>query len=184
MTSINRPSDAADTQLRILRYFMRDRVANIVLRKSSSFNNSPFSVKSSKICFSTFRGQSVLVSSPIILDYAGELQYCPKHNRSSKVAVQGLVFVAHSVYIHTVLSRNCPREASFLTSLTRGRVCHLSESQSAVTSQLSAVVSVYKIFTFYMLVHGITMRMYIKYIQSLCHSTLNTADHALFMPFP
>jgi hypothetical protein len=29
--------------------------------------------------------------------------YCQhKHNRSSTVAVQGLVFVAHSLYIHTV----------------------------------------------------------------------------------
>jgi hypothetical protein len=60
------------------------------------------------------------------------------------------------------------------TYLMRGWVCHFSGSVSNMS-----VVSMYIIFTFYMLLHGITVHMYIQYIQNLCQSRLNIVDHAL-----
>jgi hypothetical protein len=60
-------------------------------------------------------------------------------------------------------------------SLTRGRVCRLSESQSAVISLLS-------VCTIYIL-HVIKC-MYIQHIQGLCQSRLSTADRALLLVTP
>jgi hypothetical protein len=54
----------------------------------------------------------------------------------------------------------CPSEA---LSLTRRRVCHLSESANSNNS----VVSMYIILRVYMLLHCITLHMYIQYIQGL-----------------
>jgi hypothetical protein len=48
-------------------------------------------------------------------------------------------------------------------SLTRGQVCYLSVT---VTSN-KIVDSVYIIFIYYTLLHGILMRMYVQYIQGL-----------------
>jgi hypothetical protein len=55
-------------------------------------------------------------------------------------------------------------------SLTRGRVCHLPDSQSAVMSLLSVCT----IF----IVH-VTKCMCIQHVQCPCQSRLGTADHAL-----
>jgi hypothetical protein len=68
-------------------------------------------------------------------------------------------------------------------SLTRGRVCHLPESQSAVVSLL------YVQLTFDMLLNVciyvcMYKCMYIQYIQDLCQSRLSKADHATLLVAP
>jgi hypothetical protein len=60
-------------------------------------------------------------------------------------------------------------------SLTRGRVCRLPESQSAVISPLS-ICAIH-------ILH-VTKCMCIQYIQGLCQSRLSTADHFLSLVAP
>jgi hypothetical protein len=57
-------------------------------------------------------------------------------------------------------------------SLTRGRVCSMSESVSSTTS----TVIMYKYFTFYIFD---MVLIYIQYVQGLRQSGLGTADYAL-----
>jgi hypothetical protein len=52
----------------------------------------------------------------------------------------------------------------------------LSFVRVTVSSNMS-VVSMYTIFTVYMLLHGMTMLLCMQYIQGLCQSMLSTADH-------
>jgi hypothetical protein len=63
-------------------------------------------------------------------------------------------------------------------SLTRGRVCHLPESQSEVVSLLSVcTINIsHVIKSMYICIY-----MYVHYIQSLCQSRLSTADHAVLL---
>jgi hypothetical protein len=65
---------------------------------------------------------------------------------------------------------SCPRGAP---SLTRGQVCRLSESQSAVLCQLPVYIIIYILL--------ITNFLYIQYIRGLCQSRISTEDYALFL---
>jgi hypothetical protein len=65
-------------------------------------------------------------------------------------------------------------------SLTRGRVCHLPESQSAVVSLLS-VCTIYISHVIKRMYICIYKCMYIRYKQGLCQSRLSTANHALLL---
>jgi uncharacterized membrane protein len=49
----------------------------------------------------------------------------------------------------------------------------------ATVSSNKTVAIVYVIVTIYMLLYGITMRVYVQYIQGLSQSRLSTADYAL-----
>jgi hypothetical protein len=60
-----------------------------------------------------------------------------------------------------------------MLSLTRGRVCHLPESQSAVVSLLSVCT-----ICILHVIKRMYICMYIQYIPGLCQSRLSTADHA------
>jgi hypothetical protein len=64
-------------------------------------------------------------------------------------------------------------------SLTRGRVCHLPESQSAVVSLLS-VCTIYILHV----IKRMYVCMYIKYIQGLGQFRMSTADHTLLLVAP
>jgi hypothetical protein len=55
-------------------------------------------------------------------------------------------------------------------SLTRGRVCHLSESVSSIMSIV--IMYSYIHFMFYVI---------LQYLHGLCQSGLSTADYALFL---
>jgi hypothetical protein len=68
-------------------------------------------------------------------------------------------------------------------SLTRGRVCHLPKSQSAVVSLLS-VCTIYILHVIKRMYICMYKCVYIQYIQGLCHSRLSTADHALLLVAP